>query len=116
MLMLISRVMTAVVACGSSVGGSPMSPILRTPPFFGAWESAGATPSQVAVVISAAITSQRRMSFLLCKKRSHNTPGQPAAEGARVPRMPAASIIHDTTVVTVDDAGTIVREAALVVE
>ena len=30
--------------------------------------------------------------------------------------MPAATIIHDTTVVTVDDAGTIERDAALVVE
>jgi 5-methylthioadenosine/S-adenosylhomocysteine deaminase len=30
--------------------------------------------------------------------------------------MPAATIIHDTTVVTVDDAGTIVRDAALVVQ
>ena len=43
-------------------------------------------------------------------------PGRPAAESARVPRMPAATIVHDTTVVTVDDAGTIVREAALVVD
>jgi len=61
MLMPISRVMTAVVACPSSVGGSPMSPTFRMPPFFGAWESAGATPSHTAVVASAAIMSQRRM-------------------------------------------------------
>ena len=37
-------------------------------------------------------------------------------ESARVPRMPAATIIHDTTVVSVDDRDTIAREAALVVE
>ena len=37
-------------------------------------------------------------------------------ESARVRRMPARIIIHDTTVVTVDDDDTIAREAALVVE
>src|SRR2546428_272072 len=33
--MPISRVITAVVECTSSVGGSPIMPTRRTPPFFG---------------------------------------------------------------------------------
>src|SRR5436309_15750233 len=36
MLMTISRVITAVVACASSVGGSPISAMRRTPPVLAA--------------------------------------------------------------------------------
>src|SRR5712691_590608 len=57
MLMAISRVMTAVVVCTSSVGGSPIMPTRSTPPFRGLCDSPGATASQADDATTVAATT-----------------------------------------------------------
>ena len=61
MLTTISRVMTAVVACASSVGGSPINATRSTPPFLadGAWAWLDEAVSQVAVVSTASTVRAR---------------------------------------------------------
>src|SRR5882762_10218981 len=52
--MPISRVITAVVECTSSVGGSPIMPSRRTPPFLGVvCDSPGRAASQSPTAIAA---------------------------------------------------------------
>src|SRR6267142_3721750 len=111
MLTTISRVITAVVACASSVGGSPISATRRTPPFFAA--ATCASPSEAAshaAVVSNASTPRTRgarcMMGLLwgsARVRYHA-------------RMNRPLVIHGAAIVTADDADTIHTDAALVVD
>src|SRR5260370_14120203 len=59
---VISWVMTAVVQCKSSVGGSPIIAALRTPPDLGvSWAIRGPAKDTVATRIRADMTSARRV-------------------------------------------------------
>src|SRR6267378_162083 len=119
MLTTISRVMTAVVACASSVGGSPINATRSTPPLFAAGACAwlDEAVSQVAVVSKARTVKARGT-------RCIGTPpvgsvryrGPPPAESDRVSRMNRPLAIHGATIVTGDDAGTLYVDGALLVD
>ena len=65
-LIITSRVITAVVMCMSSVGGSPISATFRAPPFLGAgWASAGATGPPVRPVSSTRAQARRKPAAFL---------------------------------------------------
>ena len=64
MLTAISRVITAVVVCPSSVGGSPIIPTRSTPPFFGVCASPGEATSQTASAARTTVGTARSVNGL----------------------------------------------------
>src|SRR5262245_44128644 len=122
-LTTISRVITAVVACASSVGGSPIIAIRSTPPAFAAAGLAAgvcASPSETAsrpASTSTATTADSRST------RTMSTPpvglvryrGPPRPESDRVSPMQRPLIVHGVTIVTGDEAGTLLSDGALAV-
>src|SRR5436309_3878850 len=122
MLTTISRVITAVVACASSVGGWPMGATRSTPPFAAAagLDGACASPAdaaQTAMVSSITTTSARGtrcMSTPPVGPVRYRGPGP--AESDRVSAMNGPLVIHGATIVTGDEAGTLYPDGALVVD
>src|SRR6266481_2633174 len=88
---VISWVMTAVVQCKSSVGGSPIIAALRTPPDLGvSWAMRGPAKDTVAARISADMTSARRVVMAglspRLRGRSNVGPGYTDRQSSRARR------------------------------
>src|SRR2546428_10557110 len=73
MLMTISRVITAVVACASSVGGSPISAMRSTPPVL----AAGAGLAVGAGFVAGACASPDQAASHAAMVRNATTPRAP---------------------------------------
>src|SRR5512132_1159147 len=117
--------MTAVVLWPSRVGGSPIIPTRSTPPFLGDCACPADAASHVATATRVSTARSRngvtRMAYVLpVWTASDDTTAagidwRPHAAQS-VSRMAPSVVIHDTTIVTADAAGTILYDAALAVE